>query len=165
MADMSVMPVAEASLTPLYAMVGSVVVAQLVGGLVAVFKWMGSRTVEQEDKDKESLKAALEKHEERFEELEDAVNKMVRALDKTEISIGQMTTSVSTMHADVGSLRSTLDAKLEKQGDVYKTQLEKVMTEVTAKLEKVEYDLRQDTTRAINDAKMQLTASQPKRKR
>lgn len=68
--------VAEVSadaLTPLYYLIGSMVVAQLIGAIFTFVKWLGSRTVEREDKDKEGIQRQLDDHDKKFEEIENSV--------------------------------------------------------------------------------------------
>lgn len=172
---------AGSDLTALYAMVGTVVVGQAAAGIVGIVKWLGSRTVEREDREKEDFKAELKAHdarfaaveqllnieikaagkaaEERFEEIEQSLRDMDRTVLTVQTDIKAVSSAVESIRSTVVELRAALENRFDKQSEFYRSQMKEVMGQVTEKLEKVEYDLRQDTTRAITEAKLQLAAS------
>lgn len=151
-------PDADTGLTPLYLLVGTGVVAQVAAGIVGIVKWLGSRTVEREDKDKEDFKESLKEHEERFDSLEKSLREMDRTVLTVQNDVRSVSMAVESIRGNVVDLKAALETRLDKQSEYYRGQMKELLSQVSEKLDKVEYDLRQDTTRAINDAKMQLSA-------
>lgn len=96
------------ALTPLYILVGTGVVAQLAGAIVGAVKWLGARTVEREDKDKQDIKATLKEHEGRFEELEQSLRGMDRSLLIVQNDVRQVSGAVESIRGSVAELRTAL---------------------------------------------------------
>lgn len=134
-------------LNSLYLLVGSVVVLQLILMGFGFVKWLGSRTVEREDKDKAKLEERLEKLERSFAETE-------RSMLNMGADVKAVSTSIETIRTTVAELRTNLETRFDKQSEFYRGQMKEMLGNVTEKLEKLEYDLRQDTTRAIHDAQV-----------
>lgn len=155
---------AALDLGPLYALVGTAVVGQVAGAIVGIVKWLGSRTVQREDKDKEDFKADLKAHDERFTEIEQSLREMDRTVLTVQTDVKAVSGAVETIRSTVVELRAALENRFDKQSEFYRAQMKELMAQVTEQLEKVEFDLRQDTTRAITDAKMQLAAEKRGRK-
>lgn len=143
------LPVTTDSLTPLYFLVGTSVVGQLIAMGFGVVKWLGSRTVEREDKDKQKLEERIDKLEKTFAETE-------RTLLNMGADVKAVSTSIETIRTTVAELRTNLETRFDKQSEFYRGQMKEMLTNVTEKLEKMEYELRQDTTRAIHDAQVMM---------
>lgn len=131
--------------TALYTVVGALVVAQLAGLLAGFVKWLGSRTVEQEDKEKASIRADIKAHEERFDELDKAVRDMDRTVLTVQNDVRQMNTSVENIRGNVAALQSTLETRLDKQAEFYRAQLKDTLEQVNDSLARMESDLRRDS--------------------
>jgi len=144
-------PPAADPLGPLYMLIGSVVVLQLIGMAVAGVKWLGTRTVEREDRDKEALRSMLKEHEERFEEQD----KMIASLDRSVVSlqaeVKQAMHALESIRGGVSEVRLGLDSRFEKQAEFYRSALKEFMAQMEKKLEDLEIRLRQDTARAMHD--------------
>lgn len=134
-------------LNSLYVLVGSVVVLQLIGMGFAFVKWLGSRTVEREDKDRAKLEERLEKLEKTYAETE-------RSMLTMGSDVKAMSAAIETIRTTVAELRTNLETRFDKQSEFYRGQMKEMLGSVTEKLEKLEFDLRQDTTRAIHDAQV-----------
>lgn len=152
-------------LTGLYILIGSQMVITLIGSVVAFVKWLGSRTVEREDKDKEKLqkeidelKEDLESVQEKFEEQlkknERAISDMDRLVLDTRGEVKSIAAIVESIRGSVSNLVENTDKRIEKQAEHYRVEQTKTLTQVNDALEKLEYSLRQDTTRAIHDARL-----------
>lgn len=138
--------------TALYILVGTLTLAQVAGLIVAFVKWLGARTVANEDKEKQELRARLDKHEERFEELEDSMNGLEKTLASVQTELKQTHELVGSVRGAVAEIKATLETRFEKQSEFYRAALKEHAVGVTDALEKLEFQLRQDTTRAIHDA-------------
>lgn len=141
-------------LTPLYALIGSMVVLQLVGMVVAFVKWLGSRTVDREDKDKEELKKRLEEHDDKFEETDRSVAAIDRAVGTVQLEMKQVLSTVEATRGMVIEIKGAMDNRFEKQADFYRTQVKELLQGVDKRLEDLEFKLRQDMSRAVHDASM-----------
>ena len=162
----------EEALRPLYYLVGSVVLTQLITAAFAFIKWLGARTVSREDKDKEELKALLKEHTDRFSGLEDRYAKRAEtkqledkydelettlaSLDRTvnniQMEMKQMLSTVDTTRGVVSEIKGSMDVRFEKQGEFYRTNVKEITAALTKQTEEIEFKLRQDMTRAIHDA-------------
>ncbi len=138
--------------TALYLVVGLLTVTQIAGLIAAFVRWLGARTVENEDKEKRDLRDRLDKHEARFEELEDAINGLEKTLTSVQTELKQTHELVGSVRGAVAEIKATLETRFEKQADFYRSALKDHAAGVTDSLEKMEFQLRQDTTRAIHDA-------------
>jgi septation ring formation regulator EzrA len=142
----------EDPLKALYLLIGSLVVLQLIAMGFALVRWLASRTVEREDKDKEDLRSRLDEHDERFSKLERTLNDLDRLLGKVEQDSKSHHASVESIRGAISEIRGSIESSRDKQADYYRSQLKEAMVAVTEKIEKLEFDIRQDTTRAIHDA-------------
>jgi chromosome segregation ATPase len=140
------------SLSSLYMLVGTSVVAQVAAAGVGVVKWLGSRTVERDDKDRESLRESLKDHEDRFTDMNRKLADLDRAVLVTQSEVKQTHELVGGIRGAVAEIKASLDTRFDKQADFYRASLKEHVTNLTAQLEKLEYQIRQDTTRAIHDA-------------
>jgi hypothetical protein len=77
---------------------------------------------------------------------------MDRSLALLQLEGKQILSVVEGTRGAVGEVKAGLDNRFEKQSEFYRGQIKEVFAAVTEKLEKLEYDLRQDTTRAMRDA-------------
>lgn len=148
--------------TALYLVVGLLTVTQIAGLIAAFIRWLGVRTVENEDKEKKGLRDRLDKHEARFEELEDAINGLEKTLTSVQTELKQTHELVGSVRGAVAEIKATLETRFEKQSEFYRSALKDHATSVTESLERLEFQLRQDTTRAIHDAQT-LTTSRRKK--
>lgn len=167
----------EDPLKALYYLIGSQIFLSIIAMAVGVVRWMASRTVEREDKDKESLAKRIDAHETRFKEVEEKHAKKLEELEETqdervkeiEDALHEMERSVNGVVSDVKSVRETLesirggvaelrtglDSRFEKQAEFYRATSREYTTGVEKKLEDLEYKLRQDMTRAVADVMRQ----------
>lgn len=145
-------PAGGESLTALYLLVGTAVIGQLVGLIFGFVKWLGSRTVEREDKDKEELRESLKEHEERFSDTNRKLADLDRVVLMTQSEVKATHELVGSIRGAVAEIKVSLDTRFEKQADFYRSALKEHVTNLTDQLEKLEYQIRQDTTRAIHDA-------------
>lgn len=156
---------AASDLTGLYVAVGGLVLAQVVGLAFAFVRWIASRSVEREDKDRQKLEQEVEdlrdEHDDRLEKLDGAIAEMTRAVDRVQHEGKQILVLVEGIRGAVGEVKANLDNRFEKQSAFYREELSKAFAQVAEKLEKLEFDLRQETTRAMRDA--QQLASKRKR--
>lgn len=141
-------------LTPLYALLGSLVLLQLVSAAFGFVKWLGARTVATEDKDKAETRAQLKEHEARFEELETSVSAVDRAISTVQLEMKQVLSTVEATRGMVVEIKGSMDNRFEKQSDFYRSQIKELLVGVDKRLEDLEYKLRQDMTRAIHDASL-----------
>ena len=139
-------------LTPLYALLGSLVLLQLVSAAFGLVKWLGARTVATEDKDKAETRAQLKEHEARFEEIESSVSMVDRAISTVQLEMKQVLSTVESTRGMVVEIKGSMDNRFEKQSDFYRGQIKELLVGVDKRLEDLEYKLRQDMTRAIHDA-------------
>lgn len=140
------------SLTALYVLVGTAVVGQVIGLVVSVVKWLGSRTVQREDQDKAEVYRELEAHEARFRELEELLRNVDRSVGTIQSEVKQAVVNTETTKGVVATIQGAMDTRFEKQSAFYQGQVEKVLAGVEKQLEELEYTLRQDMTRAAHDA-------------
>lgn len=138
-------------LNALYILIGSTLLVQLVGGLFALFRWLGTRTVEREDKDKEDLRAKLKEHEQKFDELDDALSETDKSLTALQTEVKQVLHSLESIRGGVSEIKIGLDSRFEKQAEFYRTSLKDFIAEIDKKTEALEYQMRQDMTRAVAD--------------
>lgn len=153
----------DPALTPIYVAVGGLVVKEVFQGGAAFVKWLGARKTQLEDEKIASLR-------EDVEELQDQREALVASLTKLDNSISALANEQRYMKekldASLGALASTREAfddRIEKQAQHYRDSVKEVLGSVTTKLESMEYELRQDTTRAIHDAQILSKQKQPKR--
>jgi len=153
----------DAALTPIYVAVGGLVVKEVFQGGATFVKWLNARKIQLEDEKLASLR-------EDVEELQSQREALVASLTKLDGSISALANEQrylkEKLDASLGSLSSTREAfddRIEKQAAFYRDSVKEVLGSVTAKLETMEYELRQDTTRAIHDAQILSKQKQPKR--
>lgn len=174
-----VAPVAPAAsvsdmLTPLYVLVGGLVATQVVKAGFSFVKWLGARTVANEDKDKadirkqvEELKVdirkQLEEHDERFEELDRTVSTVDRSINTVQLEMKQVLSTVEATRGMVVEIKGSMDNRFEKQSEFYRGQIKELLVGVDKRLENLEYTLRQDMSRAIHDASMMNKAARAKK--
>ena len=139
-------------LNALYLLVGSVVVTQLIGAVVGVVKWLSSRTVEREDKDKESVQNRLDEHEEKSEEQDRTIANVDKVVGGVQAEVKQVLSAVETIKGVMSEIRDAMDKRFEKQSEFYRTALEKMQADYDAKLKAMETQLRHDMQRSIHDA-------------
>lgn len=157
-------------LSALYLLIGGQVVLTTIGMIAGLVRWLGSRTVEREDKDKEDLRAQIrlhdarfkeleERNDERFEELEDSIAALDKTMTTMQAEMKQLLTKMDAVREALGEMKGgwqtfekSLDNRFDKQGDFYRNLLKEHAALVSDKLEKLEFSLRQDTSRAIHDA-------------
>lgn len=158
-------PPAQASdpLSPLYILIGSTVVLQLIALIVGGVKWLAGRTVEREDKDKEDLRASIKKHDERFEEQDDAIAALDKSVITLQTEVKQVIHTLDAIRGGVSEVKLGLDQRFEKQADFYRAQVKDLMAVVEKKLEELEYRLRQDAARAMSDASVLARGGRNKR--
>lgn len=139
-------PVLQAAqdLTPLYYLIGSSVVAQLIAAGFGIVQWLGRRNIDHDDKEKQKL-------EDRVTTLENARHEQDKEILSLKNGAGTTTNLLNETRSDFTSLRSFLDERFEKQAKAFQ-----------ASMDKLEYQLRTDTTRAIHDAQL---AQQTRKKR
>jgi len=145
-------PPSSDPLSPLYILIGSTVVLQLIALIVGGVKWLAGRTVEREDKDKEDLRAAIKKHDERFEEQDDAIAALDKSVIALQSEVKQVMHALEGIRGGVSEVKLGLDQRFEKQADFYRGQVKELGVEVGKKLDELEYRLRQDAARAMHDA-------------
>jgi len=139
-------------LTPLYILVGTAVVGQLAALVFGFVKWLGSRTVEREDRDKEKFEERLDAHDDRFKALEQSIANLDRAVLTMQSEVKQTHELVSSIRGAVAEIKIGLDSRFEKQADFYRSALKDHVSNLSDQLEKLEYQIRQDMMRAIHDA-------------
>jgi len=139
-------------LAPLYILIGSMVVLQLGAMIAAFIKWMAGRTVEREDKDKEDVRSRLAEHDEKFQKLERTLGDLDRLLVSLSADGKNHHSSVEAIRGTIAEIKGQVENRFDKQAEFYRAQLKETVANVTEKLEALEYQLRQDTTRAIHDA-------------
>ncbi len=147
----------------MYLLVLAAALPSIVGLVVTFVQWMGKRTIDREDKDKEELKATLKEHEERFERTDRGVNELksfyerrfgemdhalvaVQGEDKHVLSVAE------GIRGAVTEMKSAMDNRFEKQGDFYRTSLKEQTSVIDERIDKLEQDLRHDMTRAVADS-------------
>lgn len=151
------------SLTGLYVLVGAAVVGQLIAGLVGLFRWLGNRAVEREDADRkalqsenEKLRALIEKLREdmdtKFEEADSAVNAMDKSVSNMARDVTQMRDTFTQLKVSVDGITSSMESRIDKQGQFYREEVLKHVTGMDKKFEELEYRMRADATRAMRDA-------------
>lgn len=163
-AQQVVAPPASDPLTPLYILVGTSVLAQVAGMIVAFVKWMGSRTVQREDKDKEEIQKRLDEHDEKFDEQDRAVGLVDKAVSSVQVEMKQVLSTVETTKGMVIEIKGAMDNRFEKQADFYRQQVKELKVDLDKRIEDLEYKLRQDMTRAVHDASLMSRAA-PKKNR
>jgi chromosome segregation ATPase len=139
-------------LAPLYYLIGSMVVLQLGAMIFGAIKWLAGRTVEREDRDKEDLRSRLADHDDRFGKLDRTLSDLERLLGQLSAAGATNHTSVEAIRGAVAEIKVQVENRFDKQAEFYRSQLKETVVQVTEKLEKLEFDIRQDTTRAIHDA-------------
>jgi chromosome segregation ATPase len=157
-------PVADGGdgLSKLYLLVGAGVVAQLMAAGFGIVRWLGSRTVEREDKDKEDVRAELKEHDERFEKSERAIADLDRAIINLQAEMKQTYTLAEGIRGTVIEIRTNLDNRFEKQSEFYRASLKEQSSLLDEKLGSLERVFRQDITRAMSDVQA-MSAARKKR--
>ena len=122
-----------------------------IGLVISFVQWLGSRTIQREDADKKKVEERLENHEKRLTEMD-------RAFVAIQADLRASGASLSEVRGAVGELKAGLDVRFERQSEFYRTQVKEMMTTFGEKLDKLEFDLRQQMSRALAD-------SQPRRRR
>lgn len=140
------------ALAPLYLLVGTAVAGQIIGLGFSIVRWLGARTVEREDKDKEYFRAQLHEHEEHFQKLEHMLNELSRVLDTTGTEAKGHHGTIEALRGAIKEIKEQVETRFDKQAEFYRGQLKDALAQVTEKFAKLEFDVRQDTTRAIYDA-------------
>jgi chromosome segregation ATPase len=153
----------DAALVPIYAAVGGLVVKEVFQGGAAFVKWLGARKTQLEDEKLAELRKDVE-------ELQGQREALVAGLTKLDGAISAIANEQrylkEKLDASLGSLASTresLDDRIEKQAAFYRDSVKEVLSSVTAKIKELEYELRQDTTRAIHDSQALLKQNLRKR--
>ena len=145
------------SLQPLYVLLGTSVAGQLIAAGFGVVRWMAGRSVTREDEDKKEFK-------ERIEELEKKHLELDRSIIAVVSDIKQLFAQVDGIRGAVAESKAAMEGRFDKQADFYRAQQKELIADLHEKLEKLEFSVRQDTTRAIHDAQsMQQTTRKPKR--
>jgi hypothetical protein len=163
-------------LTPLYALVGSLVLLQLIKSGFAFVRWLGARTVANEDKDKAEVRRQIEEqklemrkqkeeHEARFEEIDRTVSAIDRAMGTVQLEMKQVLSTVESTRGMVVEIKGSMDNRFEKQSDFYRGQIKELLVGVDKRLEDLEYALRQDMSRAIHDSAMMSKTASAKRQK
>lgn len=147
--------VAPDALGPLYMLVGAAVLGQVVGLVVGFVKWLGTRTVQREDRDKQDLESKLKKHGEELDALK-------QTLATHTVEFKNALEKVAQMKGAVDEIKANIEGRFDKQGEWYRGQLKEHAGQMSADLKNLEFQLRQDTSRAIHDAS---TMAAPPRKR
>jgi len=120
-------------------------VAQVMALIGVLMRWLGKRTVEREDRDKEELRRDFDTMEARVKELDRAIFTMQNEVKATHAV-------VTAISGQVTEVRANLDSRLEKQASFYREELEKHSVAMSTMVKALEFQVRQDTTRAIHDA-------------
>lgn len=149
---------AAEGLRPLYYLIGSMVLAQAIGAGIGIVRWLGSRTVEREDKDKEDVRAELKEHDERFEKQERAIAELDRSLLSLQAEMKQTHTLAEGIRSTVVEIRTNLDNRFEKQSEFYRSSLKEHSGTLEEKLGGLERSFRQDITRAMSDVQTMSSA-------
>lgn len=140
------------SLTALYILVGTAVVGQLIGLVFGIVKWLGSRTVEREDKDKESIQTRLDEHDEKFAEQDRSIAAVDKIVNSVQGEVKQVLSAVDTIKGMVQEITKAMDNRFEKQGDFYRGNLDKFIASNDSKIQALETQMRHETQRSIHDA-------------
>lgn len=142
-------------LTPLYALVGAQVVISLIGTGVIFVRWLASRAVANEDKEKQELKARIDKMEQRFEERleeqDNANNALEKSVNSLQSDVKQVLSTTGSMHGGITELRLNFEKHIDKQAAHYRDEVKTFIISMEKKVEESEIRLRQDMTRAIAD--------------
>jgi hypothetical protein len=140
------------ALTALYILVGTAVVGQLIGLIFGIVKWLGSRTVEREDKDKESIQTRLDEHDEKFAEQDRSIAAVDKIVNSVQSEVKQVLSAVDTIKGMVQEITKAMDNRFEKQGDFYRGNLDKFIIGNDAKIQALETQMRHEMQRSIHDA-------------
>lgn len=146
--------------------------------------FLGKRTVDREDKDKEDLKvkqasdkdelkskqveleARLEKQNERaserFSEMEHKLIQIQADQKTTANEVSQIRGSQQEIRGAQQELKVSMENRFEKQSEFYKAANKEQLSAFTEKLKDVEFSIRQEVTRAVADV---IANSRPKPKR
>jgi septal ring factor EnvC (AmiA/AmiB activator) len=146
-------------LTGLYLLVGAAVVTQLIGAVVGFVKWLGSRTVDREDKDKQKTEERLDEHDDKFDEQSDALAGIDKSVGNVQTEMKQVLSAIEAMKGTVSEIRQAVDQRIEKQGEYYRQREKESKDASDKKLQELEYKLRQDMMRSINDS-IQMSVQQ-----
>lgn len=114
-------------------------------GIWGFVKWMGARTVKQADDAQAEAKESIKALDKRVTELERG-NSDVRAEMRTLVA------SVEALRGTVVEVRSTVDSRIEKQAENHRAAMKEASQALDERLEKLEFALRQDLTRAVADS-------------
>ena len=122
-----------------------IAVAPTVAVLAVSFvQFLGRRTVDREDKDKENIQKRV-----------DALGTRLTSIDHQLISIQsdmkQNFAQLENVRGGVTELRVGMDGRFEKQAAFYRAEVKEGMELMTEKLEKLEFSVRQDMSRAMAD--------------
>lgn len=150
-------------LSPLYYLVGSMVVLQLGASIVGAVRWLGARTVEREDRDKEDLREQLKEHDDHFLKLERALSDLERIILLLQSEGKQSSSAIESTRGAVGEIKNHLETRFEKQAEYYRGQLKESLAASADQLGKLEYTIRQDMARAIYDAGTLRRSAKPNR--
>lgn len=148
-------------LLPLYLLIGSTVVIQVLNFAKDFIKGLFTRTVEKEDEEKKELKGEVAKLESRLDDQDEEISELARTVDRVQGDVKTMQATLESIRATLAELRPAIDSRLEKQADFYRTQTKEFIVEVEKKLSDLEYRVRQDTTRAVADVQRELMQRDP----
>lgn len=139
-------------LTALYVLVGSAAVALLGRLAYSLLKWLGARTIQNEDQAKQSVRETLKEHSTQLDELDHTLSGLDKAIGSVAADAKQCGGAMESIRGQVAEIRANLDTRLEKQGEFYRALLKEQTAQYMEKLEELERTIRQDTMRSIHDA-------------
>lgn len=132
------------ALTPIYSLLGLLLVKELGAAIVGGVKWLAHRTVAKEDEEKKA-------HEKRLADLEEELREHGPQVASLAQQVDGCVKTLSGISAAVGELRANLDTRLSGQADFYRASVKEFAADVEKKLEALEFRIRQDTSRALAD--------------
>ena len=153
----------DAALTPIYVAVGGLVVKEIFQGGVTFVKWLNARKIQLEDEKLASLREDVEDLQSQRETLVASLTKLDGSLTAIANEQRYLKEKLDSSLGALDSTRKAFDDRIEKQAQHYRDSVKEVLGSVTTKLESMEYELRQDTTRAIHDAQVLSKQKQLKR--
>jgi chromosome segregation ATPase len=153
----------DPALVPVYVTVGGLLTKEVVQGGAAFVRWLGERKTKLEDEKVAALKDEVKELQDQREEMLNKLGGVEQAIASLGDEQRHLKEKLDTTLGALRELREAFETGRDKQAAFYREQLKEVLGDVTVKLEKLEYDLRQDTTRAIHDA--QVIANQKSRRK